>query len=73
VPAPNQALPPNKTAGKQADGCQLGTLSMARNGLVYFGSYLHELVSFSATCGLSLPQLSAGPLGRKTFKENSIS
>ena len=29
---PNQALPPSKTAGKQADGCQLGTLNMASIG-----------------------------------------
>jgi hypothetical protein len=44
----NQALPPNKTAGKQADGMSSGTLSLARNGLVFFEGYQHELVSFSA-------------------------
>jgi hypothetical protein len=36
---------------------------MARNGFVYFEGYQHELVSFTATCGFSLPQLSAHPLG----------
>jgi hypothetical protein len=43
---PNQALPEGIPLG-QADGCQLGTLSMARNGLVYFEGYQHELISFS--------------------------
>jgi hypothetical protein len=39
---------------------------MARHGLVYFEGYQRELISFLATCGFSLPQLNAGPLGRKT-------
>jgi hypothetical protein len=29
----------------------------------YQFGYQHELVSFSATCGFAVPQLSAGPLG----------
>jgi hypothetical protein len=31
---PNQALPPNKTAGKQADGISVSTLSMACGGFL---------------------------------------
>jgi uncharacterized protein (DUF983 family) len=36
---------------------------MARNGLINFESYQHELISLVALRKLSAPQLSAGPLG----------
>jgi hypothetical protein len=31
---PNQTLPPNKTAGKQADGWELSAINMTRKGWV---------------------------------------